>query len=144
MAAYQHWIVLSGLQQGPVFRRIDRWGRIADGALHPNSFIPLLRALLRGAGIAESDRYSSHSLRRGFATWANANGWDVKALMEYVGWRDVASALKYIESSDPFARHRIETALSPIATAQSETSPQRARALSLSEATPTPTPTPRL
>jgi integrase len=110
--AYQQWIGLSGLRAGSVFRRIDRWGNVADEALHPNSFIPLLRDLLRDAGIAEPDRYSSHSLRRGFATWANANGWDVKTLMEYVGWRDVASAMKYIDGGDPFARQRIETALS--------------------------------
>jgi integrase len=110
--AYQQWIALSGLRAGPVFRRIDRWGKISNEPLHPNSFIPLLRDLLRSAGIADTERFSSHSLRRGFATWANANGWDVKALMEYVGWRDVASALKYIEGSDPFARQRIEMALS--------------------------------
>lgn len=35
--------------------------------------------------------------------------------MEYVGWRDVASAMKYIDSGDPFARQRIETALSKTA-----------------------------
>jgi len=140
MDAYQQWIALSGLEQGPVFRRIDRWGTIADEALHPNSFIPLLRDLLHQAGIADSDRYSSHSLRRGFATWANANGWDVKALMEYVGWRDVASALKYIEGSDSFAQRRIEAALAPAAVSSVETSSQLNAVLSLSEAPSISTP----
>lgn len=108
VAAYQEWITLSGLREGAVFRRIDRWGQIAAEALHPNSFIPLLRDLFVDAGIADADTYSSHSLRRGFATWANANGWDIKMLMEYVGWKDMQSALRYIEAKDPFARERIE------------------------------------
>jgi integrase len=67
--------------------------------------------LLTRAGLTAVDRYSSHSLRRGFAGWANANDWDVKALMEYVGWRDVRSAMRYIDGGDPFARQRIEASL---------------------------------
>jgi integrase len=79
--------------------------------LHPNSLIPLLRRLLIAAGLPNAGDYSSHSLRRGFAGWANANGWDVKALMEYVGWRDMHSAMRYLDGGDPFARQRIEVGL---------------------------------
>jgi hypothetical protein len=32
--------------------------------------------------------------------------------MEYVGWKDIRSAMRYIDRADPFARHRIETRLS--------------------------------
>ncbi len=32
-------------------------------------------------------------------------------LMEYVGWKDVRSAMRYIDAADPFAQHRIESAL---------------------------------
>ncbi|MCP3050705.1 site-specific integrase [Xanthomonas euvesicatoria pv. allii] len=105
------WITAATLTEGPVFRSVDRWGHVAENALHPNSLIPLLRRLFTVAGLPDADEYSGHSLRRGFAGWANANGWDVKALMEYVGWRDVHSAMRYIDGSDPFARHRIEANL---------------------------------
>jgi site-specific recombinase XerD len=105
------WIAETGLQQGPLFRRVDRWGRLADAALHANSLIPLLRRLFAHAGLPSPDQYSGHSLRRGFAGWAADNGWDVKTLMEYVGWKDVHSALRYIESADGFARDRFETVL---------------------------------
>ncbi|MCY1552375.1 hypothetical protein D9M68_887680 [compost metagenome] len=63
--------------------------------------IPLLQAVLHGAGLP-AVLYSSHSLRRGFATWATCNGWDIKALMSYVGWRDAKSALRYVESVGAF------------------------------------------
>lgn len=111
VAACQAWIDGSGRANGPVFCAIDRWGRLSDEGLHPNSIIPLLRTLLSKAGIDAVDQFSSHSLRRGFATWASDQGWDVKALMEYVGWKDMKSALRYIDVADPFARQRIDAAL---------------------------------
>ncbi len=105
------WVEAGGLREGALFRRIDRWARVAEAPLHPNSLIRLLRQLLTRAGLTAVDDYSSHSLRRGFAGWANANGWDVKALMEYVGWRDMRSAIRYLDGGDPFARQRIEASL---------------------------------
>lgn len=107
VTAYQHWVHASQLTTGPVFPAINRWGYISTEAMNPTSVIPLLRALLRRADIAEPDSYSSHSLRRGFSSWAGANGWDLKTLMTYVGWKDVRSAMRYIDSPDPFEQHRI-------------------------------------
>ncbi|WP_325437419.1 site-specific integrase [Pseudomonas nitroreducens] len=99
--AYQSWRDEIGETEGPVFRGIDRWGHLAAQGLHPHSVIPLLRSILKGAGLP-AELYSSHSLRRGFATWAARNGWDQKSLMSYVGWRDSKSALRYIEASGFF------------------------------------------
>jgi integrase len=111
VTATMAWTEAAGLSEGALFRGIDRWARVSGQPLHPNSLIRLLRQLLTRAGLTAVDGYSGHSLRRGFAGWANANGWDVKALMEYVGWRDVRSAMRYIDGGDPFARQRIEASL---------------------------------
>ena len=108
MTAYLDWIHLAHLTEGAVFPAIDRWGNVGESALRPGSLVPLFRERFRQAGIGAPEQYSGHSLRRGFATWANANEWDVKDLMEYVGWKDVRSALRYIDRADPFMRHRIE------------------------------------
>ena len=102
------WISNAALTEGLVFRRIDRWGRVGEKQLHRDSITALLRELFRQSGLSEPDRYSSHSLRRGFAAWANANRWDVKSLMEYVGWKDVQSALRYLDAPEPFSQQRIE------------------------------------
>ncbi|WP_432432434.1 hypothetical protein [Acinetobacter modestus] len=40
-----------------------------------------------------AELYSAHSLRRGSAHWANENGWEIKDLMQYVGWKNINSAL---------------------------------------------------
>lgn len=109
--AYQDWITQAHLQVGPVFCGIDRWGNVSDKALHPNSIIPLLKKLLQQAGLAHSQTYSAHSLRRGFASWANTNHWDIKSLMQYVGWKHSNTALKYIDNNESLLEQRIETAL---------------------------------
>ena len=109
--AVQHWLSSTEMTEGPLFRRIDRWGRLSDQELHPNSLIRLLRRLFRQAGLPSPEGFSGHSLRRGFAGWANAHGWDVSSLMDYVGWKDMQAALRYLEGSDPFQRARFETGL---------------------------------
>ncbi|AZE49257.1 cointegrate resolution protein S [Pseudomonas chlororaphis] len=98
--AYIEWINAAVLVRGPVFRGIDRWGHLSEEGLHANSVIPLLRQALERAGVA-AEQYTSHSLRRGFATWAHRSGWDLKSLMSYVGWKDIKSAMRYVEAS-PF------------------------------------------
>lgn len=108
VTAYHDWIGLAELTKGPVFRSIDRWGHINQAGLHINSLLKLMRNLFTRAGLDTPETFSSHSLRRGFAGWANANGWDVKTLMEYVGWKDVKSAMRYIDAADPFAGQHIK------------------------------------
>ncbi|BBA45216.1 TPA: site-specific integrase [Burkholderia cepacia] len=112
VSAYEAWVAAAALTEGPVFRRIDRWGHLSGEGLHAGSFVPLLRGLFGAAGVPAPDSYSSHSLRRGFASWANSADWDLKSLMAYVGWKDVRSAMRYIDAADPFAQHRVGTALS--------------------------------
>lgn len=112
--ATQSWLAAAELNEGPVFRAVNRWGQVSQDRLHPNSLIPMIRDMLSSAGFADADAYSSHSLRHGFASWANDQGWDMKALMEYVGWRDLHSAMRYLDGRDPFSRERIEASLPPL------------------------------
>lgn len=99
--AYLNWIETAGLVCGGVFRGIDRWGNISEKTIAAHSLIPLLRDILQRCGLP-SETYSAHSIRRGFATWASSSGWDIKTLMEYVGWSDMKSALRYVEPAQQF------------------------------------------
>lgn len=111
VTAYLEWIAAARLDSGPVFRPIDRWGHVGDGPLHIDSLVPLLRGILHDAQVDAAELYSAHSLRRGFASWATANGWDLKTLMEHVGWKNAQSAMRYIDTDDPFNRRRIELSI---------------------------------
>lgn len=70
--AYEEWLTLSQLQAGLVFCGIGRWGHLSTETLHPCSVSRVLRRALTPGGVA-AERYSGHSLRRGFATWASRN-----------------------------------------------------------------------
>lgn len=102
--AYEDWLVCSGLHNGLLLRNVDRWGRLGEG-LHSYSVPRILRRAFHRSGLP-TEGYSGHSLRRGFATWASANQWSAKALMDYVGWRDVQSAMRYVEADAPFGAWR--------------------------------------
>lgn len=121
--AYEAWLEISGLTEGPVFRAIDRWGRLGPAGLAAASIIPVLRRVFNDAGLADAQAYSSHSLRRGFAGWANANGWDLKELMEYVGWQDIRSAMRYLDVSHEELRDRFERGLPAAPEEAAEDSP---------------------
>lgn len=101
VAAYEVWLEASGLSEGALFRAIDRWGHIGKQALNANSLSRLLRQVFLRSGV-DPEGYSAHSLRRGFATWASENQWSSKALMDYVGCRDVQTAARYIDGDAPF------------------------------------------
>jgi hypothetical protein len=109
--AYLDWMELSGLKTGPVFPGIDRWGHVSGDHMLSKAVLPLLRRILHEAGAEEAASYSSHSLRRGFANWASSNGWDLKELMEHVGWRDVSSALRYVDVSQDSLKSKFERGL---------------------------------
>ncbi|MCD7083002.1 tyrosine-type recombinase/integrase, partial [Pseudomonas sp. MAFF 311095] len=98
--AYSEWLSASALVRGRCFAASIAGASLGEEGLHPNSVIPLLRQALERAGIP-AEQYTSHSLRRGFATWAHRSGWDLKSLMSYVGWSDMKSAMRYVEST-PF------------------------------------------
>ncbi|CAM4057744.1 site-specific integrase [Pseudomonas wadenswilerensis] len=99
--AFVGWKVSTGLQEGPVFRSIDRWGHIGSQALNSNSLSRVLRQVMLRSGLT-GEGYSGHSLRRGFATWASRNQWSARDLMTYVGWRDIQSAIRYVDAATPF------------------------------------------
>ncbi|WP_076591321.1 tyrosine-type recombinase/integrase [Herminiimonas arsenitoxidans] len=106
--AYLNWQNAAQLTEGPTFRAIDRWGHVSEKGIHIDSIAPLLRSILHDCGVVSSELYSSHSLRRGLATWAMANGWDIKTLMTYVGWKNMQSALRYIDADNPFIQQQLE------------------------------------
>ena len=109
--AIEDWLALSKLVDGPLFRKIDRWGHLYEAELTPSSIIPMLRKLLSQAGVADVESFSSHSLRRGFAQWAGMSGWDIRELMNYVGWRDVKAAMRYLDGVTTNHKERFEQGL---------------------------------
>lgn len=104
-SALMAWQAMLGEQEGPVFRKIDRWGAVAEHALNPRSISRILRQRIEAAGVADVQVFSSHSLRRGFAYWAAQQNWSLSDLMMHVGWKDTRTAMAYLDSIHPSFQH---------------------------------------
>ncbi len=93
--ATEQCLELSGIEQGPLLRGIDRCGHLSEQPLNANSVSRLLRQALLRSGV-DGEGYSAHSLRRRFATWASRQ-WSSEALMAYlVSLRENSFALMYV------------------------------------------------
>jgi site-specific recombinase XerD len=71
--ALRAWLRAAGIDSGPLFRMVDRWGNVRSGALSGQSVYEIVRDRMEGIG-HDPDEYGAHSLRAGFATQAYMDG----------------------------------------------------------------------
>jgi len=100
-SAYLDWLQVSGITDGLVFRAISRWGKLSDQGIHKQSIEHILNRVSANL-FPNEPKFSTHSLRRGFADWATREGWDLKTLMDHVGWKSVDSAQRYMPTRKSF------------------------------------------
>lgn len=81
--ALKNWLRVSQISHGPVFRSINRWGGISENRLSQSGINSTLQRADSSAG--SRAKLSSRSLRRGFADWANENGWTDLDIRHYLG-----------------------------------------------------------
>ena len=98
VAAVQAWVAVAEISTGPLFRPVDKGGKVANTRLTTRS---VSRVLVRAAAIAgvPGDRLSPHSLRRGFATTSFANGVPEREIARVGRWRSVTVLRGYDDAS---------------------------------------------
>jgi site-specific recombinase XerD len=101
VGALEVWLAAAGIEDGPLFRAIDRTGRIADRALSDRVVALVVKRAAAAAGL-DATRYAGHSLRAGFATSAARAGADEHAIMRQTGHRSVQMVRRYIRDGDLF------------------------------------------
>ena len=67
MRALFEWLDAAEIGGGPIFRKIDRWGKVWPRALGANEVSNILKRLAERAGLEDAERVSGHSLRVGMA-----------------------------------------------------------------------------
>jgi integrase/recombinase XerD len=97
---FEDWLVASGLEEGPLFRRIYQ-DRIQPGAIGPERVPRLLKALAGTAGLDEPTQMalSGHSMRVGAAQDLAARGRDIIQIMRAGGWKSTNIVGRYIENA---------------------------------------------
>lgn len=99
--AVERWLDYARFEVGPMFRPINRSGTVGDGRLSDRAVSNIVKERVSAAGF-NSEGYSGHSLRSGFATSAAQIGissWKIRA---QTGHASEAMLNKYIRDGELF------------------------------------------
>jgi integrase len=97
----QAWIGLAGLESGPVFRPLNRHGKVKPGRLSGIDVARIVKKLAERAGL-NAAKYAGHSLRAGHATSAAIAGASERSIMNQTGHRSVQMVRRYIRDGNLF------------------------------------------
>lgn len=95
----KQWLALAGIQAGPVFRSIDRFGRLGTTPLDGQSINAIVKKRCAMAGL-ESGGFSAHGLRSGYLTEAARQGISLQEAMAQSRHRSVQQAANYYNGAD--------------------------------------------
>ena len=99
--ALQDWLKDCGFTEGPLFRPVDRFSRIAADRLMAASVAEIVKKYAGAVGLKASD-FAGHSLRSGLATSAAMAGASERSIMAQTGHRSVNMVRRYIRDGSLF------------------------------------------
>jgi integrase len=99
--ALEDWLSAGRIEDGPVFRPVDRHGRVAAGRLSGEAVSLIVRDRMTAAGFDATD-YSRHSLRAGFATSATRAGVSTFKIRQQTGHASDAMLSRYVREGELF------------------------------------------
>lgn len=99
VTALKLWIETSGINDGPLFRRIDQWGNVDRKGLTPQSVNLIVKARARQAGL-DPALFSAHGLRSGYLTEAANRGIPLPEAMQQSQHKSVAQAASYYNDQE--------------------------------------------
>lgn len=101
VTALRTWIAAAGLEDGAMFREIDRGGtRLEDGRMSDRAVARTVQRLAKAAGLAGD--FGGHSLRAGFATSAVGAGVARELVMRQGGWKSENVMRGYVRAAETF------------------------------------------
>ena len=102
VSALLKWIDVLAVDEGPLFRPVDRHGRIGSRILRGDAVSSVLRARMEAAGL-NADGFSGHSLRSGLVTSAISQGISSYKIRAQTGHASDAMLDRYIRDQEIFA-----------------------------------------
>ncbi len=97
----QTWIEQATITSGPLFRSLNRHGKVQPGRLSGVDVARIVKKLALRAGL-DPTKYAGHSLRAGHATSAAIAGASERSIMNQTGHRSVQMVRRYIRSGNLF------------------------------------------
>ena len=96
----------SGITEGPLFRPIDRFGKMASARLSAAAVGEIVKRYAAAVGLVAAD-FAGHSLRSGLATSAAMAGASERAIMKQTGHRSVNTVRRYIRDGSLFRENAV-------------------------------------
>jgi site-specific recombinase XerD len=102
--ALQAWLVAAAISEGPIFRAIEKGGRVNQKALSDKSIAEIVKRYAAAAGL-DPKLFSGHSLRAGFVTSALEHGADLFKVMDVTRHRRIETLKTYDRRARSFQNH---------------------------------------
>jgi integrase len=97
--ALAEWLESENIEDGYVFRNIDRWENVSNKAISPAGVNHMIKRRLEIAGYDETD-YSAHGLRAGYLTQAAKDGVPLPEAMRQSQHKSVQQASNYYNDAE--------------------------------------------
>ena len=106
VVSLKKWIEISKINSGSVFRRFIKGSKSSENRLTDQTDALLIKEYLQLAGI-NSNNYSGHSLRSGFATSAAEAGVEERNIMAMTGHKSPEMVRRYIKEANLFKNNAL-------------------------------------
>jgi integrase len=111
VTALKTWCEKAEITQGTIFRGIDKHGNLNTLPLSNQSISLIIKKVAEACQLPNAFQFSSHSLRRGFATTASRKGATFVSIMRHGRWRNESTVLAYIAEGQRFEENAAQIIL---------------------------------
>lgn len=102
--ALDTWLKGAGITEGPIFREVDRHGKVGSTPLSDRSIARIVKRAVKACGLNERI-FSGHSMRAGFVTSALERGQDTLKVMRVTRHKKVETLKIYDRRENDFDDH---------------------------------------
>jgi site-specific recombinase XerD len=95
------WLDAAGIEEGPLFRPVNRHGRVLESRLSDRAVAEIVKRSLKAAGRSPRG-YSGQSLRAGLVTQAAMSGVSERSIQDQSGHKSLTVMRRYIRDGSLF------------------------------------------
>jgi integrase len=104
VAALKGWLTAAAIAEGPLFRRVNKGGRVLPDRLTAQSVALIIKARAKRIGLKPED-FAGHSLRAGFLTSAAKRGASIFKMLDVSRHRNIDTLKGYVRDGELFTNH---------------------------------------
>ena len=101
---YEAWLVIAGITEGPVFRKLTPQGRLTDKPMSTKGVALVVKAAAAAAGYP-AEAFSGHSLRAGFLTEAGRQNANLFKMREHSRHASIDMVAEYVRDTERYRDH---------------------------------------